>query len=250
MSAAKRPEPVLIDLDETPAPRRRGIYLLPNLITTGALFAGFYAIIAGMDGHFIAAVLAVYAAAALDTADGRVARYTHTESEFGAIYDSLADMIAFGAAPALVAFSFALGDLGKVGWAAAFVYMASAALRLARYSVSGTIESFTGLASPAAATIVVSLVWVLAELPTLSSTTVAIVVALVTGAAGLLMVAPITYFSPKTFALRDQVPFVVFVAVVMIFALAFIDPPRVLLLIAAGYALSGPLLALRRYLTA
>ncbi|MEM6708228.1 MAG: phosphatidylcholine/phosphatidylserine synthase [Pseudomonadota bacterium] len=227
--------------DPAAAPRHRGVYLLPNLITTAALFAGFYAIIAGMNGHYIAAVLAVYAAVALDTADGRVARYTGTESEFGAVYDSLADMIAFGAAPALVAFSFALGDLGRVGWVAAFVYMAAAALRLARFSVSGSVEYFAGLASPAAAVILTSLVWVLVELPQLASGTVAALVATTTVVSGLLMIAPVRYFSPKQIALRDRVPFIGFVGIVLVFALAFLDPPRVLLVIATGYAISGPL---------
>lgn len=238
---------VLVDLEErdATAPRRAGVYLLPNLITTGALFAGFYAIIAGMNGHFIAAVLAVYAAVALDTADGRVARYTHTESEFGAVYDSLADMIAFGAAPALVAFSFALGELGKVGWVVAFVYMASAALRLARFSVSGSSSFFSGLASPAAAVMVTSLVWVLLELPTLAASTAAALVAVTTVIAGLLMVAPVRYYSPKATAIRDRVPFLALVGIVLFFALSFIDPPRMLLLIAVAYAVSGPLVALR-----
>lgn len=241
---------VLIDLEAAEAdeaPRSRGIYLLPNLITTGALFAGFYAMIAGMDGHFVAAVLAVYTAGALDTADGRIARYTHTESEFGAIYDSLADMIAFGAAPALVAFSFALGELGKVGWVAAFIYMACAALRLARFSVSGSTAYFSGLASPAAAVIVTSLVWVLVELPSVDPATSALLIAGTTVGSGLLMVAPVRYFSPKSVALRNRVPFFAFVLVVLGFAALFLDPPRVLLLIATCYALSGPFLAYWRW---
>ena len=120
--------------------RRRGIYLLPNLITTGALFAGWYAIVAGMNGQLIAAALAVFAAIALDTADGRVARRLHTESQFGAEYDSLSDLVAFGVAPALVAYSWGLNSLGKIGWMVTFVYMACAALRLARYNTKGDIS--------------------------------------------------------------------------------------------------------------
>ena len=139
---------------------RRGIFLLPNLITSAALFAGFYAIVAGMNGNFIAAALAIYVAMALDTADGRVARMTHTESEFGAQYDSLSDMVAFGVAPGLVAFSWGISTLGQAGWVVTFVYMACAALRLARFNTKGDNDSFTGLASPSAAAIVASAVWV------------------------------------------------------------------------------------------
>ncbi|MEQ8689291.1 MAG: phosphatidylcholine/phosphatidylserine synthase, partial [Pseudomonadales bacterium] len=125
--------------------RRRGIYLLPNLITSAALFAGFYSIVAGMDGNFIPAALAMFVAMALDTADGRVARMTHTESAFGAEYDSLSDMVAFGVAPALVAFSWGLNILGQLGWMVTFVFMACAALRLARFNTKGDNSAFTGL---------------------------------------------------------------------------------------------------------
>ena len=140
--------------------RKRGVYLLPNLITTGALFAGFYAIVAGMNGDFIAASLAIFVAFALDTADGRVARLTNTESQFGAEYDSLSDMVAFGVAPALVAFSWGLSSLGQFGWVATFVYMACAALRLARFNTKGDNAGFTGLASPSAAAIIACSIWV------------------------------------------------------------------------------------------
>jgi CDP-diacylglycerol--serine O-phosphatidyltransferase len=131
--------------------RRKGIFLLPNVITTGALFAGFYAIIAAMNGDFLPAVLAVFIAMFLDTADGRVARITMSESAFGAQYDSLSDMVAFGVAPAVVAFSWGLSSLGQFGWVATFVYMACAALRLARFNTESDSASFTGLASPSAA---------------------------------------------------------------------------------------------------
>ncbi|MGI9327198.1 MAG: CDP-diacylglycerol--serine O-phosphatidyltransferase [Pseudomonadales bacterium] len=228
--------------------RRRGIYLLPNLITTGALFAGFYAIVAAMNGHFIAAGLAVFGAMALDTADGRVARWTHTESAFGAEYDSLSDMVAFGVAPALVAFSWGLVDLGKIGWIITFVYMACAALRLARYNTSGDIESFTGLASPSAAAIIACLVWVLTEewhdavvgwpIYLLGAVTLLI---------GLLMVSPFEYYSPKTVHMKGRVSFVTLVLVVLVFAVLFADPPRVLLVLFSAYALSGPVLALWRW---
>ena len=140
------------DLGEVRVPARRGIYLLPNLITTGALFAGFYSIVAAMNGNFIPAAIATYAAVFLDTADGRVARLTRTQSAFGAEYDSLSDMVAFGVAPALMAFTWSLSQLNQLGWVVTFIYMACTALRLARFnSQGGEIASFTGLASPAAA---------------------------------------------------------------------------------------------------
>ena len=143
--------------------RQRGIYLLPNLFTTGALFAGFYAIIAAMRGNYEAAPMAILVAMVFDGLDGRVARMTHTSSKFGAEYDSLSDMVSFGVAPALVVFSWALGDLGKFGWSVAFIYVACAALRLARFNTqieTADKKFFTGLASPAAACIIASLVWV------------------------------------------------------------------------------------------
>ena len=231
------------DADDEQVVRRRGIYLLPNLITTGALFCGFYAVVAAMNGRFIAASIAIFAAMILDTADGRVARLTRTESAFGAEYDSLSDMVAFGVAPALVAFSWALEPLGKVGWAVTFIYMACAALRLARYNTQGTLESFTGLASPSAAAVVASLVWVLQEyrLPDEpAGTGIAILLGVVTGTVGLLMVSPYRYFSPKMLNFKGRVPFFTLVAVALGFAVVFADPPRVLLAFFGLYALSGP----------
>ena len=224
---------------------RRGIFLLPNLITTGALFSGFYAIVAAMNDQFVVAAIATYAAMILDTADGRVARLTRTQSAFGAEYDSLSDMVAFGVAPALVAFSFALSALNELGWFVTFVYMACAALRLARYNTSGDVASFTGLASPAAACIVVSLVWVLDKLATPPDVAAALL-ASATALAAMLMVSHFRYFSPKVLTFRGRVPFVTLVAVVLLFALVSINPPAVLLVLFFGYALSGPLQALWR----
>jgi CDP-diacylglycerol---serine O-phosphatidyltransferase len=237
VDAASAAEPGEVELR-----RRRGIYLLPNLITTGALFAGFYAIVAGMNGHFVAAALAIYAAMALDTMDGRVARWTRTESRFGAEYDSLSDMVAFGVAPALVAFSWSLDTLGKVGWFCTFVYMACAALRLARFNTQSDLRSFTGLASPAAAAIIASTVWVWSEAlgdtpPTASG---AVVMGIVTAGVGLLMVSPLRYYSPKVLNVKGRVPFITLVAIVLVFAVMMTDPPRVLLLLFSLYALSGP----------
>jgi len=221
--------------------RRRGIYLLPNLITTGALFAGFFAIVAGMDGDFLAAALAILLAAMLDTADGRVARWTRTESQFGAEYDSLSDMVAFGVAPALVAFSWGLDALGQAGWVATFVYMACAALRLARFNTKGDNRTFTGLASPAAAAIIACMVWTWTDFGLgVPSTAAAVSMAFVVVGVGLLMVSDFIYFSPKVLELKGRVPFITLVAAVLVFAILFLDPPRVLLLVALLYAASGP----------
>ena len=222
---------------------RRGIALLPNLITTGAMFSGFYAIVAAMNGRFVAAGVAVYVAMFLDAADGRVARMTSSESSFGAQYDSLSDMVAFGVAPALVAFSWALSGLGKAGWVVTFIYMACAALRLARFNAAASDDhsSFTGLPSPAAAALVASSVWLWSEAagasPGLASGAGAAAVAL---AAGLLMVSNYKYVSLEVFNFRDRVPFVTLVAVALGFAIVVADPPRVLLVVFGAYALSGP----------
>ena len=230
--------------------RPRGIFLLPNLITTGALFSGFFGIVAAMNGRYETAAIAIFAAMLLDAADGRVARLTHTESEFGGHYDSLSDMVAFGVAPALVAFAYSLQSLGKYGWVATFIYMACAALRLARYNVNHDDAVFTGLASPAAAAIVAGCVWILSEAsPTAPGPEGlgAVGLALLTAVVGLLMVSPVEYWSPKLIDLKGRVPFVTLVLVVLAFAVVLVDPPRVLLAIALLYALSGPLTwALRR----
>jgi CDP-diacylglycerol--serine O-phosphatidyltransferase len=230
------------DADGSDGRRRRGIYLFPNLITTGALFAGFYAIVAGMNGDFVPAALAIFVAMALDTADGRVARWTKTESRFGAEYDSLSDMVAFGVAPALVVFSWSLQPLGKVGWVVTFVYMACAALRLARFNTNSDLRSFTGLASPSAAAVIACTVWIwsesLGDVP--PSTAVAVSMAVLTAAVGLLMVSNFEYYSPKMISAKGRVPFLFLVVVVLVFAVMLADPPRVLLVLFASYALSGP----------
>lgn len=228
--------------------RRRGVYLLPNLITTAALFAGFFAIVAAANGDFAKAALAIYLAFVLDTLDGRVARWTRSESEFGAEYDSLSDMVAFGVAPALVAFFWALASLGQFGWVFAFVYMACAGLRLARFNTKGDNATFTGLASPSAAAIIASSVWIWSEHVTQATGFAAYAMAIITGGTALLMVSQFTYFSPKEFDLKGRVPFFTLVAAVLIFAVILIDPPRVLLACFTVYALSGPVMYLwRRY---
>lgn len=222
--------------------RRRGIYLLPNLFTTAALFSGFYAIISAMNGHFEKAAVAIFIAMVLDGLDGRVARMTNTQSAFGAEYDSLSDMVSFGMAPSLVAFTWALQDLGKVGWAAAFVYAAGAALRLARFNTQLAVADknyFTGLASPSAAALVAGTVWMFSDMG-ISGSDVSWLMAVLVPAAGLLMVSNIKYHSFKGLDLRGKVPFVAVLAVVMVFVVVSIDPAKVLLLVFLAYALSGP----------
>ncbi|AKH70198.1 CDP-diacylglycerol--serine O-phosphatidyltransferase [Spongiibacter sp. IMCC21906] len=228
---------------------KSGIYLLPNLFTTAALFSGFFAIISAMHGNFANAAIAIYAAMIFDGLDGRVARLMNAQSKFGAEYDSLADMVSFGVAPALVVFSWALGDLGKFGWAVSFIYVACAALRLARFNTqidTADKNYFTGLASPSAAAVMAGLVWVCAEeglveydLPT----EVAVIAGLLMAFVGLLMIVNIRYNSFKSIDLRGRVPFVMMIATVLLFGLVSIDPARVLLCAALIYALSGPVMA-------
>lgn len=221
--------------------RHRGVYLLPNLFTTAALFSGFYAIIAAMNGRFEAAAIAIFVAMVLDGMDGRVARLTNTSSAFGEQYDSLSDMVSFGLAPALVVFNWALVDLGKLGWASAFAFAACGALRLARFNTQiGTVDKgvFVGLASPSAAALLAAMVWsghdVNVSLP------LAILAMVVTVLAALLMVSNVRYTSFKNIDFRGRVPFVAMLVVVLIFVVITIDPARVLLVMATLYALSGP----------
>ncbi|PAU86181.1 CDP-diacylglycerol--serine O-phosphatidyltransferase [Pseudomonas sp. WN033] len=229
--------------------RHKGIYLLPNLFTTAALFSGFYAIVSAMDGNFAHAAIAVFVAMVLDGLDGRVARLTNTQSAFGAEYDSLSDMVAFGVAPALVAFSWALHDLGKVGWVFAFVYVAGAALRLARFNTHiGTQDKryFTGLASPSAAGLVAGMVWALSDFG-VDGGDIALLVGVLTALGGLLMVSNIRYYSFKDLDFRGRVPFFVILLVVLVFAVISTDPSRILWLIFIAYSASGPVQALWRW---
>ena len=227
--------------------RRRGIYLLPNLLTTGAMFAGFYAVIAGMQNDFRHACVAIIVAMFLDGLDGRVARLTNTQSAFGAEYDSLSDLIAFGMAPALICFSWALSGLGKAGWTICFIYVACAALRLARFNVQlGTTDKrfFVGLASPAAAGLVVFMVWACFEYNVEVTRFVAMLAALVTFIAGALMVLNIRYYSFKDLDMKNRVPFIVMILIVLVFVIVSWDPPIVLFSMAIIYALSGPGMAI------
>lgn len=226
--------------------RRRGIYLLPNLFTTAALFAGFYAIVAAMGARFEPAAIAVFLAMVLDGMDGRIARMTNTQSDFGAEYDSLADMISFGLAPALVIYEWSLVSLGKLGWLGAFVYTAAAALRLARFNTQVGVADkryFQGLASPAAAAIVSGLVWVASSYQ-VSGESVAYGALLVTVAAGVLMVSNLRYHSFKGLDLKGRIPFVKVLAIVLVFVLISVHPPEVLFGLFLAYAVSGPLLTL------
>lgn len=245
------------DSENNDTHRRRGIYLLPNLFTTGTLFAGFYAIIAATQGHFHAASIAIFAAMLTDILDGRVARLTHTESDFGIQYDSLADLVAFGLAAGLVAYLFSLqefGDIdllgGKLGWLAAFFYMASAALRLARFNVGrgGLSEKavFWGLPSPAAAGLLVGFVWVVHDFGA-DGENMLIPVFVLTVTAGALMVSNIRYSSFKDLNLRERVPFTYILLVLLIFVLVSLDPPRVLFGAFLAYAVSGPAMAVVRW---
>ncbi len=229
--------------------RRKGIYLLPNLLTTGALFAGFYAVLSGFTGQFELAAIAIFTAMVFDGLDGRVARMTNTQSDFGVQYDSLSDMVSFGVAPAVVAYGWGLSDLGKLGLAAAFVYASCAALRLARFNVqaeSSDGKQFTGLPSPAAAALVAGFVWSTYEL--IPSVGLSVIGAVLTAAAGLLMVSNFKYPSFKEVDLRGKVPFIVILSVAMGFVVITIDPPRILFMLATFFSFSAPLIWLAKKL--
>ncbi|MGA8277463.1 MAG: phosphatidylcholine/phosphatidylserine synthase [Rhodanobacteraceae bacterium] len=246
-------------MDENPTGVRkppRGIYLLPNLFTTGAMFAGFYAIVAGIGGRFTDAAIAVFVAGLLDGLDGRIARLTGTQTEFGVQYDSLSDLVSFGLAPALVLYTWSLSSLrvygsgwGKVGWAAAFIYAACAALRLARFNTQVGVADkryFQGLASPAAAGLCMSFVWAVEDngLFGIDVGTVQFVTPLVALVAGLLMVSRVRYLSFKAWPRSDRVPFIWIPALVLVFVALAVDTSRVLFLIALSYVVSGPVLTL------
>ncbi len=232
--------------------QRKGIYLLPNLFTSAALFAGFYAIIAAINGDFAAAGLAIFFGQLLDGVDGRVARMTNTQSKFGQEFDSLSDMVTFGLAPAIVVFMWCLSGLGKLGWAVAFVYVASAAIRLARFNAQAETADnryFTGLASPPAATLIASTVWLGSDLgytPDSLPVLFVFVMAILTAAVGFLMVLNVRYHSFKGIDFSSRVSVVALFVFMLLLVLIAADPPRVLFIIALTYAASGPLGALWR----
>ena len=233
-------------MSDSPNKQSRGIYLLPNLFTTAGLFAGFYAIIAAIRGDFESAAIAIFVAMVMDGLDGRIARMTNTQSDFGAEYDSLADMVSFGLAPALVIYQWALLGTGKFGWMVAFVYAACGALRLARFNTQIGVEDkryFQGLPSPAAAACLAGFVWAGSSNGFDASLITTIALPL-TFLCGILMVSTVRYYSFKDLDLHGKVPFVVMLALVLVFALIASDPPIVLFAGFIIYALSGPVLTL------
>jgi CDP-diacylglycerol--serine O-phosphatidyltransferase len=231
--------------------RRRGIILLPNLFTTAVLFGGFYAVLSAIDGRFEQAAIAVFVAMVMDGLDGRVARLTNSQTAFGGEFDSLSDMVAFGLAPGVVIYLWALQDLGKLGWLAAFIYVAAAALRLARFNTQIGIADkrfFQGLPSPSAAAILAGAVWLGVDYA-LDPTLIAYGVAVLTALVGLAMVSNFRYHSFKDVDFRGKVPFFVLVVIALGAALVLSEPPMILFGGFFAYALSGPLLtviALRR----
>lgn len=221
--------------------RRRGIYLLPNLFTTGALFAGFYAIVQAMNEKFEYAAVAIFVAMVLDGLDGRVARMTHTQSEFGAEYDSLSDMVSFGVAPSLVIYEWALRGMGKWGWFAAFIYCVATALRLARFNTNIDVVDknyFQGLPSPAAAALVAGFVWVMLDYG-YTGESVRWYAVTITILAGLSMVSNLPFYSFKGINMRKSVPFLVIFLAALFFLLIFSYPPGVLFGLFLCYSLSG-----------
>ena len=226
---------------------RKGIFLLPNLLTTGGLFSGFYAIVASMNGHFEAAAVAIFVAMIFDGLDGRVARLTNTQSEFGAQYDSMSDMLSFGMAPALVAYNWGLADYGKFGWLAAFIYVACAALRLARFNANlGVTDGrfFQGLASPAAAAIVAGMVWC-GSTYQIDGDNIGYLVGVLTIVVGLLMVSNFRYNSFKDLNWRDRVSFLTILLVLLVFVVIASRPAEMLFGLFFIYACSGPVTTIR-----
>src|SRR5882672_11670436 len=242
---------VASDSQDPARPRSKGIYLLPNLLTTACLFSGFYAVVAAIDKHFDNAGMAVFAAMVFDTLDGRIARLTRTETFFGKEYDSLADMVAFGLAPAIVAYQWGVVRIaefghhwGRFGWLACFFYTVAAALRLARFNARAAGADkryFEGLPSPSAAAIVAAFVWFSSEWrePGLAGLIAAF---LVTASAGALMVSRFSYPSFKQFDLDRRIKFVYMLLVPLFFVLIAVDPPTMLLSMFATYAVSAPVL--------
>lgn len=228
-------------------PPSKGIYLLPNLLTTAGLFAGFYAVISSMNGLFENAAIAIFVAMIFDGLDGRVARITNTESAFGAEYDSMADMVSFGIAPGLVAYNWALSGMGKFGWLASFVFVAGAALRLARFNTQVGVADkryFQGLASPAAAGVIASVVWVGNEYG-IEAQSYGLIFGIVTIVTGVLMVSNFRYNSFKEVDWKGKVNFFVVLIIVLVFIIVASSPAELLCLIFIGYAISGPITTIR-----
>ncbi|WP_374317831.1 CDP-diacylglycerol--serine O-phosphatidyltransferase [Aquabacterium sp.] len=234
------------DLDDVmpQRPRRKGIYILPNLFTLAALFGGFYAIVMAMNGQFEQSAIGIFCAMVLDSLDGRVARLTNTQSAFGEQMDSLSDMVSFGAAPALIAYEWALKGMGKAGWIAAFVYCSGAALRLARFNTNIAVVDkrfFQGLPSPAAAALVMGLIWVVTDLGETAQSLPGMIWLTFgfTLYSGLTMVTNIPFYSFKDVNFRRTVPFITVVAIALGIAVITIHPPIVLFGVFVIYGLSG-----------
>jgi len=222
--------------------RRRGIYLLPNLFTTAALFSGFYATVQAMNQRFEHAAVAIFIAMVLDGLDGRVARLTRTQSAFGAEYDSLSDMVCFGAAPALIMYEWALKDLGRFGWISAFVFCVGAALRLARFNTNiGIVDKryFQGLPSPAAAALCAGLVWVIDDFGIQRADVIRAIAAAVTLFAGITMVSNVPFYSFKDINLRKSVPFWAVLLIALGIVVISSKPSMILFLLFVAYSLSG-----------
>lgn len=223
--------------------RPRGIYLLPNLFTISSIFAGFFSMVSALKGNYDIAAIAIFIAMIMDSLDGKVARLTNTMTAFGAEFDSMADMVSFAVAPAFLAYTWSLSELGKLGWIAAFIYTVTVALRLARFNtqVDSTAKRyFQGIPCPAAAAIISSIVWLCYDLD-LANKTATLVLAITMIIVGILMVSNIRYRSFKDAELKDHVRFVVILLTVLIIALVSIDPAKVLFVIFTGYAISGPI---------
>jgi CDP-diacylglycerol--serine O-phosphatidyltransferase len=232
-----------------PRERRRGIYILPNLLTSAGLFGGFYAIISTIQGRYEAAAIAVIISAVFDSMDGRIARLTHTTSHFGTEYDSLSDLVAFGLAPGILAFQWALVPFGRWGWLAAFVYVACGALRLARFNVQKSTQDpnyFRGLPIPAAACFIASFVLFAIDLGEIFEGKSMIIITTVFTLA-FLMVSTLPYYSFKRFDIRKRKPFNVFVSVILLFVIIAHDPKSMFFLITLSYVMSGPAVTFYRF---
>lgn len=236
------------DAHAAPRPRRKGVYILPNLFTLAALFGGFYAVVMAMNGRYEQSCYGVFCAMVLDSLDGRVARMTNTQSAFGAEMDSLSDMVSFGAAPALIVYEWALKGLGKAGWGIAFFYCACAALRLARFNTNQAVVDkryFQGLPSPAAAALVAGFIWVVVDaggyavVDVNGNEVLAWAAAAVTFYAGMTMVVNVPFYSFKDLSLKRSVPFIVIVLIALAIGIINLYPARIIFAIFCLYGLSG-----------
>lgn len=227
-------------------PFEKGIYLLPNVMTTTALFAGFFTVISGINGEYELGAIAIFVAMIFDGLDGRIARMTNSCSAFGAEYDSLADMISFGLAPALLMYQWALNDFGQLGWIIAFIYTVAAALRLARFNTQVGIADkryFQGLPSPVAAALLASFIWMI-ETNAIDTGLEAYLALFFTLVTGLMMVSNIRFESFKEFSLKNKVPFVTLLLVVLVFSIIALKPAMLLFIIILSYTLYGVIMTL------